>query len=66
MQMQQVTFDEWCEFSFANGPVTFSEPDADTMEGWRAERVLVVRATGYQTGKKQYFINMLAVKGHRT
>jgi hypothetical protein len=67
--MREVNFDEWCEFSFANGPVTFSEPNPDTMEGYRAvglKRVLVVRATGYATGKKQYFINTAATKEHRT
>lgn len=66
--MQEVAFNEWCEFAQANGPVRFSEPNADTMEGWRTgsrKRVLVVRVTGYTTGEKKYFINGLAAKGYR-
>jgi hypothetical protein len=66
--MRTVTFNEWCDFSLDNGPVTFSEPDGDTMEGWRTvglKRVLVVRSTGYRTGAKTYFVNDAAKKGNK-
>jgi hypothetical protein len=66
--MREVTFGEWCDFSLANGPVTFTEPNPDTMEGWRMtgrKRVLVVRATGYQTGERSYLVNDAAKKGNR-
>jgi hypothetical protein len=66
--MRTVTFNEWCEFSLDNGPVHFTEPNPDTMEGWRMtgrKRVLVVRATGYQTGERNYLVNDAAKKGNR-
>jgi hypothetical protein len=66
--MREVTFGEWCDFSLANGPVHFTEPNPDTMEGWRMtgrKRVLVVRATGYTTGEKSYLVNDAAKKGNR-
>jgi hypothetical protein len=66
--MREVTFNEWCEFSLDNGPVYFTEPNPDTMEGWRMtgrKRVLVVRATGYSTGTKSYLVNDAAKKGKR-
>jgi hypothetical protein len=66
--MREVTFNEWCEFSLANGPVTFhrAEPGHDgglAHDGTQA----CARGAGHglPTGTKSYLVNDAAKKGNR-
>lgn len=68
VHLRKVTFNEWADFSLEHGPVTFSEPDGDTMEGRRTidgVSILIVRSEGYMGDSKSYFVNDAAPMGRK-